>query len=456
MAQDNHNSGRRQFLKSLGIGGASMFGMMALEPFRAVARTTKDDAPQVGAASGKMTYRFNRKSNDAVSLLGYGMMRLPQKDRKIDQSMVNEEVDYALAHGLNYFDTAPVYHGGRSEEALGIALKRHPRNSFFVATKLSNFDKSQWNLESAKKMFARSLELLQVDYIDYYLLHSVGGSGPEEFERRFIDNGIVEWCQQLKKEGKIRNLGFSFHGAIDTFDFLVNNQDEFEWDFVQIQMNYIDWRHADVGRGNTDAEYLLRKLEQADIQAVVMEPLLGGRLAKVTDDVKAMMQEVRSDDSPARWAFRWVGSHSNVLCVLSGMTTMEVLKENVETFSPLDPCSDRENALMAKIADIMNGVPVIPCTDCKYCMPCPQGVDIPGNFALYNKAVNDGVLPLPDKGTADYQQRLGKVVAMFEDGLKKKQWATKCTECDSCLPKCPQHIRIPNQMSRLVEILQKR
>ena len=451
MAENKQNRSRRDFLKRLGWGGASAVGMMAMAPL-----TTFGKPEDETADPAKMVIRENRRTGDKVSLLGYGMMRLPSNNRAINQDMVNQEVDYALAHGVNYFDTAPVYHGGRSEEAVGIALSRHPRDKYFVATKLSNFGRDQWNLESAKKMLQNSMEKLKVDYIDYYLLHSVGGKGPDEFKARFEENGIVEFLQEERKAGRIRNLGFSFHGSIETFDYLIDNNDDFEWDFVQIQMNYIDWRHADTRRGNTDAEYLYNKLEKAGIQCVIMEPLLGGRLANVPDDVRSMMKEVRPSDSPARWAFRWVGSYPNVLTVLSGMTTMEVLKENVATYAPLEACTESENALMTKIADKMNGVPVIPCTDCKYCMPCAFGLDIPGNFSVYNKAVNEGILPLPDKSSPDYQKRLDAVNKMFQKGLNKKQWATKCTDCEACLPKCPQHIRIPNQMGRIAEILRKR
>jgi hypothetical protein len=451
MEENKQNRSRRDFLKRLGWGGASAVGMMAIAPL-----STFGKAEDESADPSKMAIRENRRTGDKVSLLGYGMMRLPSKDRAINQDMVNQEVDYALAHGVNYFDTAPVYHGGRSEEAVGKALSRHPRDKYFVATKLSNFGRDQWNLESAKNMLKQSMEKLKVDYIDYYLLHSVGGKGPDEFKARFEDNGIVDFLQQERKAGRIRNLGFSFHGSVETFDYLIDNNDDFEWDFVQIQMNYIDWRHADSRRGNTDAEYLYNKLEKAGIQCVIMEPLLGGRLARVPEDVQSLMKEVRPSDSPARWAFRWVGSYPNVLTVLSGMTTMEVLQENVATFSPLEPSTDSENALMTKIADKMNGVPVIPCTDCKYCMPCAFGLDIPENFSVYNKAVNDGVLPLPDKTSPDYQKCLDAVNKMFQKGLNKEQWATKCTDCEACLPKCPQHIRIPNQMGRIAEILRKR
>lgn len=455
MSEEMHKQSRRRFLKSLGLGGASVIGLMATEPFSAMARKTAAKKPvAVTTDDNRMTYRVNRHTNDKVSLLGYGMMRLPQKDGKIDQDEVNREVDYAIAHGVNYFDTAPIYCGGKSEEAVGIALSRYPRDRYYVATKMSNMGPDLWNLEKAKEMYRNSMKQLRVDYIDYYLLHSVGGKGMEEFTPRFEDNGLLEFLLEERKAGRIRNLGFSYHGNVEVFDYLIDNNEEYNWDFVQIQMNYIDWRHA--GQWNTDAEYLYNKLEKAGIQAVLMEPLRGGRLANVSEEDMKPLKEARPGDSAARWAFRWVGSHQNVLTALSGMTTMDVLQENVETFSPLDLCSEKENEMLAKVADSMAGVPVIPCTDCKYCMPCPFGVNIPGNFALYNQAVNGKLLPLPDKTAADYQERIDKVAALFSDGLKKKQWATKCTDCEACIPKCPQQIRIPSRMTRIVEILQKR
>ena len=435
---------RRDFLRRLAMGAGAAVTMSVMEPLRVFAQDEKKEA-----TPNRMTYRVQHGSGEQISLLGFGMMRLPD-----DQEEVNRLVDYAIEHGVNYFDTAPMYMGGRSEVLTGNALSRHPRDKYYVATKMSN--QRIWDFDEAKQMYEQSFQRLKVDYIDYYLLHSVGGKGPDEFKERFEDNGVLEFFQQERKAGRIRNLGFSFHGSIETFDYLIDNNDNFEWDFVQIQMNYIDWRHANTQRGNTDAEYLYNKLEKAGIQGVIMEPLLGGRLANVPEEELKMLKAERPADTPARWAFRWVGSHSNILTVLSGMTTMEVLQENVATYSPLEPCTDSEFALMAKIADKMNGVPVIPCTDCKYCMPCAFGLDIPRNFALYNKAVNDGILPLPDKTAADYQKRLEGVNKIFQKELDKKQWATKCTDCEACLPKCPQHIRIPNQMGRIAEILRKR
>ena len=455
MSKDLHDKSRRRFLRNIGVGGVSMIGLMAVDPFKAMAlKQENNNKLPNGVQDNKMTFRVNRHTDDRVSLLGYGMMRLPQKDGHINQDEINIEVDYAISRGINYFDTAPIYCGGKSEESVGISLSRYPRNSYYVATKMSNFDSKDWPLEKAKAMYQNSMKMLKVDYIDYYLLHSVGGKGMDDFTPRFEDNGLLEFLLEERKAGRIRNLGFSYHGNVEVFDYLIDNNDEYNWDFVQIQMNYIDWRHA--GKGNTDAEYLYNKLEKAGIQAVVMEPLRGGRLASVPEDNKKLLDEIRPNESSARWAFRWVGSHQNVLTALSGMTTMDVLKENVDTFSPLDLCSEKEIEVLAKVADSMAGVPVIPCTDCKYCMPCSFGVDIPANFALYNKAVNDKLFPLPDKASSDYQQRIDKVATMFKDGLDKKKWATKCTDCEACIPKCPQQIRIPSRMTRIVEVLQKR
>ena len=235
-----------------------------------------------------MTYRHNHNSGDDVSLLGYGMMRLPtikggsarDDNSGIDQEAVNELVDYALAHGVNYFDTSPVYCKGQSERATGIALSRHPRDSYYLATKLSNFSPSTRSRRESQKMFEESLRELQTDYVDYLLLHSVGSS-MDDLRERFFDNGMLTWLQEQKEKGRIRNLGFSFHGDPAVFDFLLQMHDKGEahWDFVQIQHNYSDW-HNPNGNGKR-SEYLYTELERRDIPAVVMEPLLGGRLAKL-------------------------------------------------------------------------------------------------------------------------------------------------------------------------------
>ena len=292
-------------------------------------------------------------------------------------------------------------------------------------------------------MYYQSFQRLKTDHIDYYLLHSIGGGGLDTLNGRFMDNGLLDFLLEERKAGRIRHLGFSYHGDVSVFDWLLDHNDDYHWDFVQIQMNFLDWRHASLNKGgwrkDADAEYLYNKCQKLDIQCVVMEPLRGGALGKLQSEQTEQLKALRPNDSAARWAFRWVGSHTNILTTLSGMNRMDHLIDNVETFSPLDPCTESENALLASIADVMAGFPTIPCTTCSYCMPCPYGVNIPANFAYYNEAVNEHILPLPDRGAADYQAR--------------QQQA--CQDCEECLSKCPQQIRIPNQMARIVETLRK-
>ena len=441
---------RREFLRRIGIGAGSAMALMALKPMNVLAQEKKSDKDSVN----RMTYRVQHGSGVQVSLLGFGMMRLPN-----NQEEVNRLVDYAIEHGVNYFDTAPVYMRGQSEVLMGNALSRYSREKYLVATKMSNSNNSLWELEEAKKMYRRSFERLKVDYIDYYLMHSVGGGGVENLQQRFIDNGLLDFLLEERKAGRIRHLGFSYHGDVRVFDWLLDRQDEYHWDFVQIQMNYLDWRHASIRGGwrhDADAEYLYNKCEKTGVQCVIMEPLRGGALGKVSDDIGEELRALRPDDSPARWAFRWVGSYPNILTALSGMNKMEHVEENVATFSPLDPCTEAENALLEKIADKMAGVPTIPCTTCAYCMPCPFGVDIPGNFAYYNEAVNQKILPLPDRQANDYAARKQQFTEGYRKALPdQKAWAHSCQDCEECLSKCPQQIRIPNQMARIVETLRK-
>ena len=445
-----HSLSRREFLRRMGIGAGSAMALMALEPLNVFADDTKKDH-----VTGRMTYRVQHGTGEQISLLGFGMMRLPD-----DQEAVNRMVDYAIEHGVNYFDSAPMYMGGRSEELMGEALRRHNRKKIYMATKMSNQNQRLWSLEESKKLYYKSMERLQTDYIDYYLLHGIGGGGLDALRGRFIDNGLLDFLMQERKAGRIRHLGFSYHGDVSVFDYLLDHNDEYHWDFAQIQMNFLDWRHAGNRgrrRGDADAEYLYNKLEKLGIQCVIMEPLRGGAFGRMAPELAEQLTKVRPQDSTARWAFRWVGSHPNVLTTLSGMNQMDHVKENVETFSPLEACTEAENALLASVADQMAGFPTIPCTTCAYCMPCPYGVNIPANFAYYNDAVNQGILPLPPTTAPDYAERKKK----FTDGYKAAlpdldDWALSCEDCEECLPKCPQQIRIPNQMARIVETLRKK
>ena len=442
---------RRHFLQRLGAGAGAAMAMTVLSPFEAFARSHQ----QPGATTNRMTYRVQHGSGEQISLLGFGMMRLPR-----DQEEVNRLVDYAIEHGVNYFDTAPMYMGGQSEVLTGQALSRHPRQKYYVATKMSNQNQRLWSFSESKRLYEQSFERLKVDYIDYYLLHSIGGGGMETLRARFFDNGVLDFLLKEREAGRIKHLGFSYHGDIRPFDYLLDHHDEYHWDFCQIQMNFLDWRHASMKTGrrvDADAEYLYNKCLKTGVQCVIMEPLRGGAFGRMAKELSDQLKAVHPDDSTARWAFRWVGSYPNILTTLSGMNQMDHLQENIATFSPLDPCTDAENRLLADIADQMAGYPTIPCTTCGYCMPCPYGVDIPGNFAYYNEAVNEHILPLPDKQATDYMARKQQ----FAEGLRHAlpdtgKWARSCTDCEECLSKCPQTIRIPNQMSRIVEILRKR
>ena len=441
---------RREFLKRAGVVAGGAMAMMAFDPFTSFAKRSSDDKP----AENLMTYRTQQGTGEKISLLGFGMMRLPRDN----QELVNQMVDYAIAHGVNYFDTAPMYGRGLNEEIVGNALSRHPRDKYYVATKMSNYDEKYWDLEEAKKMYANSFEKLRVDHIDYYLMHGVGQDGLKTFEKRFINNGLLDFLVKEREAGRIRHLGFSYHGNVEVFDWLVDNNDKYHWDFVQIQMNFLDWRHASLsGEGwkkDADAEYLYNKLAKAGIQVVVMEPFRGGALSKMQQEHIDKLKAMRPDSTVAQWAFRWVSSHPNVLTTLSGMNVMEHLVENVATHSPLEPCTQAENDLLEMIADAMSGIPTVPCTACAYCMPCPYGVDIPGNFSFYNDAMNNH--QLPERGAADYAKKQADFAEKYLKQFPAEARASQCMDCEACLKKCPQQIRIPNQLSRINNILRGR
>lgn len=443
---------RREFLKKAGIVTGGAMAMMAFEPFTSFAKTGQEKA----TGNNKMTYRTQHGTGEKISLLGFGMMRLPRDN----QELVNQLVDYAIAHGVNYFDTAPMYGGGLNEGIVGEALSRHPRDKYYVATKMSNYKEDYWPLEEAKKMYYNSFEKLRVDYIDYYLMHGVGQNGMDALEKRFLNNGLLDFLVKEREAGRIRHLGFSYHGDVRVFDWLVDHNDTYHWDFVQIQMNFLDWRHASLQKGgwktDADAEYLYNKLAKAGIQAVVMEPFRGGALSKMPEDCVAQLKEMRPNDTVAQWAFRWVSSHPNILTTLSGMNVMEHLVENVATHSPLEPCTAAENELLEKIADTMQGIPTVPCTACAYCMPCPYGVDIPGNFSFYNDAMNNKLLPLPEKSNPDYAKKQKQFANQYLKHIPAEARANQCMDCEECLKKCPQAIRIPNQLSRINDILRGR
>ena len=410
----------------------------------------------------QMTYRANPNTGDRVSLLGYGMMRLPveggasgreNSDAPIDQEMVNRQVDYALAHGMNYFDTSPAYCQGRSERATGIALHRHPRSSYFIATKLSNFSPTTWSRRASQEMFENSLRELQTDYVDYLLLHGIGfGQKPmDEFYQRYIDNGILDWLVEQKSKGRIWNLGFSYHGDIRVFDLALRWHDEgkYHWDFAQIELNYLDWHYAnEINPRNTDAEYLYDELHKRGIPVVIMEPLLGGRLARVPDYIVAKMKSREPEQSVASWAFRFAGTPEGVLAVLSGMTYMEHLRENLHTYSPLRPITPEEDAFLMQIADDIYNLKTIPCNECNYCMPCPYGINIPAVFSHYNRCINEGNLPQRAQDP-EYRRARRAFLVGYDRSVPKLRQADHCIGCRQCVEHCPQNIQIPDEMHRI-------
>ncbi len=402
--------------------------------------------------AGEMTCRINPKTGERVSILGYGCMRWPTDENgDIDQEQVNRLVDFAIAHGVNYFDTSPAYCKGMSERATGIALSRHPRDKWVVATKLSNFAPSTWSREASMAMYRNSFKELQVDRIDYMLLHAVGmgSDAMREFESRYIDNGMLDFLLSEREAGRIGNLGFSYHGDIAVFDRLLAEHDKYKWDFVQIQLNYVDWRHGrELDPRSNDAEYLYGELQKRGIPAIIMEPLLGGRLSNVHDHIAAELRERRNDRSVASWAFRFAASPEGVLTVLSGMTYMEHLRDNLATYSPLEPLSEEESEFLKRMAQALLRYPTIPCNDCKYCMPCPYGIDIPGILLHYNRCVNEGRLP-SSSGDENYRRARREFLIGYDRSVPRLRQADHCIGCKECVRHCPQRIDIPAQMRRI-------
>ena len=454
------NMDRRGFIKKLGLG-ASAFGFSMAGCGRPGNKNLISS--DFEGQPGEMTYRINHNTGDKVSLLGYGCMRWPFKEAKegepeeIDQEAVNNLIDHAIENGVNYFDTSPAYCRGLSETATGIALSRHPRDKYYIATKLSNFAPQTWSREESIKMYNDSFKKLKVDYIDYLLLHGVGmgNDGMEELRQRYIDNGVLDFLLKEREDGRIRNLGFSYHGDIAVFDYLLDNQDLYKWDFVQIQHNYLDWHHArETNPRNTDSEYLYGELEKRNIPAVIMEPLLGGRLSNVPDHIMARLKEQEPEMSVASWAFRYAGTFPNVLTVLSGMTFMEHLEDNLRTYSPLKPLNDNEINFLYDTGDLMVQYPTIACNDCKYCMPCPYGIDIPSILLHYNKCVNQGNIPQNTQHPAYAQARKAFLVG-YDRSVPKLRQASHCIGCRQCEPHCPQNIKIAERLHAIDDFVEK-
>ena len=436
--EDKKKISRRDFFKIAGAAGAVTTGLAACGN----KRTDSSAATNTEVPTDAMTYRT--LTGDRVSLLGYGCMRWPMKDspdgkgQVVDQEEVNRLVDYALAHGVNYFDTAPPYCQGLSEEATGIALSRHPRNSYYIATKISNHRlygaglRGKELYDASVEMYRNSFKSLRTDYFDYYLFHILGtGAGMEEMRGRLYDCGIADFILKEKEAGRIRKLGFSFHGDVKVFDYMLQ-ESGIPWDFIQIQLNYLDWRHA--SGMNVNAEYLYGELAKRNIPAVIMEPLLGGRLSKVHDHIVTKLKQREPEHSVASWAFRFSGSFPDVLTVLSGMTYMEHLQDNLRTYSPFQPLPDEEFRFLQETADLMAQYQTIPCNDCNYCH--------------YNKCINEGHMP-KSRQDDNYQEARRAFLIGYDRSVPRLRQASHCIGCAQCNPHCPQGIDIPKEMQRI-------
>ena len=450
---------RREALKGLFFSGMGLAfaGPLFCDSLRAANRPAGLPGPWKEAPDGtKIDNRTWSKMGETLGMLGLGCMRLPTlggesggfgRRAPLDQEAVNAMVDYAIAHGVNYFDTAPAY--GESEVVTGKALSRHPRESFRIATKISNMN-GRATLEAGKQMFETSLKNLQVDYIDFLLLHNL--QDINGFNSRFGNNGLFDWILEQKAKGRIRHIGFSFHGTNDSFPELVARYD---WDFVQIQLNYLDWKEMSRGwggsSGNTTAEFLYNHLVEKGIPVVVMEPIKGGQLANVDGNIAAVLKERHPDLTPATNALSFVASLPGVMVTLSGMSNMEQLKENVSLFTGFKPFNQEEHDFMLNVADLIKSKGQIPCTACAYCMPCPFGVDIPGNFKIFNNA-SDALLSTEKNQKVDEKRKAFlKAYNAQEEAVR----ADACIGCKACLKKCPQHISIPQHMERIRDLAKK-
>ena len=362
-----------------------------------------------------MIYRSDRYGNN-ISQLGYGCMRFTRKGAGIDYEKAEKEVLLAIEKGINYFDTAYIYPG--SEECLGrILAENNCRDKIFIATKLP-----QYIMRSAKAIentFQEHLTRLRTDHIDYYLMHMFTDIAEWENLKSL---GIEEWIRAKKEAGSIRQIGFSYHGDTDTFQKILN---AYDWDFCQIQYNYLD-EHSQAGRAGLEAA------AEKGIPVIIMEPLRGGKLVNLPADAMRALTDSKTGYTPAELGLRWLWNQSAVTCVLSGMNSVEMIEENVRVASDASPDSftEKDLALTETVRRIIRAKEKVGCTGCRYCMPCPHGVDIPGNFHYYN------LMYLEQKGRArmDFARNLGL--------QKNAGFASRCTECGKCEMHCPQHIEI--------------
>ena len=354
-----------------------------------------------------------------ISRLGYGGMRVPKNGDEVDVEEAVKLLRKSYDMGVNYFDTAVVYHKGESEKIFGKAFEIYDRSSYYLADKMSIWVCK--DEQEMKDLFERQLKTLKTDYIDFYLVHSLNRNHYQKVK----EFHCVEFLQEMKRQGKIKHLGFSFHDTYPVFTQILN---DYDWDFVQIQLNYLDWQ-------NQGAEQLYRELEKRNLPCMVMEPVRGGYLATLDEQRAKPFLEMEPNRSIASWAIRWVESLPQVTVVLSGMSDMAQLEDNVSLLTGFEPMNEKELEAVAKVVEEIRKVNDIPCTGCRYCMDCPMGVDIPEIFAIYSRLKIFG----KDKSfVEDYKE-------VMENG----NGAEHCIGCQQCMNHCPQSIEIPDKLAMI-------
>lgn len=436
----NNPMSRRAALKLMGAGIAGAVGIyygLNSGLFKKIIKSAEDEKQIL-----PITTRENRGNKDNVSLLGFGCMRFPVIEKgkpNIDEEVAMEMIDYAYRHGVNYFDTAWIYHEGISEVFIGKALKRYPRDTFFLADKLPT-----WlidSLDKAKEIFQTQLDRCQVEYFDYYLLHSLGN--PEVYDRVYEEYGVYEYLRQEKEQGRIRQLGFSFHGNKDNFPYLL---DKHKWDFVMIQANYYDW--------DKDGEFLYNELAKRNIPCIIMEPIRGGMLATLNPGAVRIFNRANPNRSVASWALQYIASKPNVLTVLSGMSLMDHVVDNVNTFTNFQPMTNSEHDTVQQALKEFLRLSPIPCTECRYCVPCPAGIEIPGIFGVYNKCVSQSYVPdISNTADPEFNQKKRIFLGSFDEKIAKRQQAERCINCDECVKNCPQSIPIPEKLNEIASLI---
>ena len=407
---------RREFLKS----ALTIAAMTPVAHLAGAAKTSDGIMKNTPVSEQQVTRRPYKDSFMTLPLLGFGLMRLPQKNGKVDYPTAEAMVAKAMKAGCNYFDTAYMYHNGESEKFVGQALSKYPRDSYFLVSKMPII---MMNSEADNaRIFNEQLARTRAGYFDFYFLHWLNETHWEKAQKL----KTLEFMKKMQSEGKIRRLGFSFHGEPET---LKKIAEAYPWDLVQIQLNYLDWELCRSG----EQYEVLTKL---GIPVSIMEPLKGGTLVSLTPDAKKVFEQANPDVSIASWGLRYAASLPNVQVVLSGMSAPDQLEDNLKTFSPFKPLTDAERQTVAEALAAYRKSGAVPCTACKYCSPCPAGVNIPRNLALHNQV--KGGLPL-------FHAKL------VYDAMSEDERASNCVHCGVCRKKCPQQINIPQLMAEIAK-----